>query len=207
MPGHRDDPGGGGGGLPGGGGNRMPKDERPFCQRHRTLCEVGRGIWNFLPGTTQRRRTGCWTVKDEAVQDFRAGKVAQYKVWETGKAIGRAWGVDYAAVERRLTFAGVADSHLYQFVPLCLEIEQGRHTDDPNGQVAQTLRRVAYEAFEAGIRSGIIVPGQAPAHDRRGGDIAPGARGPGGRSFDPDRPTSGVGVIAALAAAYFASRG
>jgi len=112
------------------------------------------------------KRTACWTVEDSAVPAFRAYQVAQYKVNETGRAIRDGLGITTAQLHNDssiggspdglFTVAQIADFHLEGFVPICLEMEAGRHTLDPDSGEGLALRNAAYAEFERLVREGHI---------------------------------------------------
>lgn len=159
---------------PGGGG--APPDNRPFCERHRTVCSV----WDKLKlGAPRAKRTACYTVEGKDHACFRTGTCAPWKVNATKTAIAKGLGVADSFEAIGFTFSEVADIHLENFVPLCLELEAGRHTEHPDTGPGLAIRLAAYEEFAGRIRQGRIPirVGRAPT----GGDLPPpGAPDPGG---------------------------
>jgi len=179
------------------GTNRPPGSRDPNEQP-----STGRRIYDWVVRNlnirTRPKRTACWTVTREAEADFRQGKVAAYKVESTWNAIVDALGyADRASTG--LTFQDAADIHIQRFVPLCIELEAGRHTEHPDEGLGLQIRTDAYREFTRRVRSGEVQvipwpPVAGPVQPGEGRQSPPG-RAPG-RDREPsgDRSSSAAGL-------------
>lgn len=131
----------------------------------------------------RRKRSACRTVSVNDRAAFRAGKIAQWIVDERAADFGAAWGLSDKSVRNisdvsGLTYEDLAEVHVVNFVPTCLEIEAGRHTCHPEKDAGLAIYTAARASFSDQIRRGKIRTPKTPrgptgGYDPGTGDGAP----------------------------------
>src|SRR5262245_28294820 len=122
----------------------------------------------------KRKRSACRLVSSGDRANFLAGKAAPWIVGERVQDIAAVWGTPATLEGVSLTFEQVAELHLAAFQDLCIKLEAGRHTTDPNHGLGLEIYNAARAEFRDQLRSGRIRFAAPP----RGGDGGDGPMGP-----------------------------
>jgi hypothetical protein len=140
----------------------------------------------------RRFRTACKTISPADADDFRAGKTVQYLLGERAADLQTAWGtpvdgsIESVHQQSGLTREDLAELHMSAMVPICLNVEAGRHTCHPEEKPGREFYEVSRLFLIDHIRAGRIRWRGLP-RGGGAGDVLPGGGvheridcGPGG---------------------------